>query len=104
MQIKFIEATNIDAGGFNWGKFMVCRFSEAEWVYPSTILPNRPLLPEVGWTKRHVLVCDLQTGEGAIFAPGGLAEADLHKHKIWVCPMFEPFLAWLYRQDLTDLE
>lgn len=104
MQTKFIEATNLDAGGFNWGKFMVCRFSEAEWAYRSAVSPERSLLSEVGWTKKHLFVCDLQTGEGGIFAPGGIAEADLHKHKIWVCPMFEPFLTWLYQQDLTDLD
>ena len=50
-----------------------------------------------------MLVVDLETGEGAMFSPGGLAAADLQKHRIWVCPMFEPFLAWLYKQDLSDL-
>lgn len=48
-------------------------------------------------------VLDLQTGEGAFFRPGGYAAADLEKHRVWVCPLFEPFLEWLYRQDLTDL-
>lgn len=46
---------------------------------------------------------DLETGEGALFLPGGYASADLDKHKVWVCPLFEPFLAWLYKQDLQDL-
>jgi hypothetical protein len=50
-----------------------------------------------------VLVHDLETNEGAFFRPGGLASADLQKHRIWVCPLFEPFLAWLYLQDLRDL-
>ena len=33
-----------------------------------------------------------------MFLPGGgFARADLNKRKIWVCPLFEPFLEWLYR-------
>jgi hypothetical protein len=102
MITKFIEATNQEAGGLNWGKFMVCRFDEAEWQYHSAVSESR-LLPTVGWTKDFLMVVDLQTGEGAIFKPRGVAAADLHKHKIWVCPMFEHFLTWLYAQDLTDL-
>lgn len=78
MQTKFIEAT--DGGGFNWGKFAVCRFTD-------------------------IVVLDLQTCEGAIFSPGGYAKNDLNgKHQIWVCPMYEPFLTWLYTQDLSDLD
>jgi len=34
----------------------------------------------------------------------GVASADLNKHQIWVCPMFEPFLNWLYKQDVSDLD
>ena len=41
---------------------------------------------------------------GAVFAPGGSPSHDLQKHRIWVCPMYEPFLNWLYKQDLTDLD
>jgi hypothetical protein len=103
MQTKMIEATNEQAGGMNWGKFMVCRFTPEEWAYRSAIT-DRPLLTAVGWASTHVFVVDLQTGEGGIFLPHGLAPADLDNHRIWVCPMFEPFLIWLYEQDLTDLE
>ena len=46
---------------------------------------------------------DLQTCEGAAFSPGGLVSADLNKHRVWVCPLYEPFLNWLYKQDTTDL-
>jgi len=113
---KFIEATN-EAGGrkFNWGKFMVARFTPAEWSRRSNepdtkaikivggVATMAGLLDVIGWTRRHVIVFDLQTCEGAAFLPGGLPEADLKKHKIWVCPLFEPFLAWLYTQDLRDL-
>lgn len=109
MITKIIEACHVGADGKetgNWGKFMVCRFTD-EWNVKSSTdhdLPfGLPLLPAVGWTPRHVLVIDLQTGEGAIFKPGGYPKADLEKHKIWVCPLFEPFLDWLYGQDLGDL-
>lgn len=102
MITKFIEAS--DATEFNWGKFMVCRFDPGEWARQSEI-EKRSLLLARGWTHENVLVVDLQTGEGAIFRPGGLADADLNeKHQIWVCPMFQPFLVWLYAQDLTDLK
>jgi len=103
MQSKLIEATNVAVGGFNWGKFMVCRFTPDEWAYRS-IIAEQPLLHTVGWDRQHLFVLDLQTGEGAMFRPGGLAPADLNKHRIWVCPMFEPFLKWLYKQDLSNLE
>jgi hypothetical protein len=64
-----------------------------------------PLLDIIGWTNKHRLVLDLQTGEGNIFyaVPSGYPKADLDKHKVWVCPLFEPFLGWLYQQDLTDV-
>lgn len=100
MKLHFIEAH--DATNFNWGKFAVARFSTEEWSRPSA-LDKRLLLRSRGWTPDHLWVLDLQTGEGAIFRPGGMAAADLAKHKIWVCPMFEPFLMWLYKQDLSDL-
>ncbi len=101
MKTKLIEVT--DATRFNWGKFCVMRFDH-EWERPSKIGITSSLLREIGWNARNIVVLDLQTGEGAQFLPGGLARADLNKHRIWVCPMFEPFLAWLYLQDLTDLD
>lgn len=104
MKTKFIEATNTDAGGLNWGKFMVGRYEREEWARRSEV-NGRTLLRGRGWSPDHVLVVDLQTGEGAIFRPGGYVPDDLNrKHRIWVCPMFEPFLTWLYRQDLSDLD
>lgn len=98
MQTKFMEATNQNK---NWGKFLIFRF-DTEWEYKSSFT-GRSLLHEVGWNNMNIFVLDLQTGEGARFKPGGLATADLDKHKIWCCPMYGPFLEWLYRQDLTDL-
>jgi hypothetical protein len=101
MKTKFIEATN---GPQNWGKFMVGRFEKEEWYRSSAVTERSSLLRAVGWAPDSLLVLDLQTGEGAIFNPGGLASADLEKHRIWVCPLFEPFLTWLYEQDLADLD
>ena len=99
MTSRIIEATQ----GFNHGKFMLCRFDAREWSHPSA-LEGGSLLRRRGWTEESLWVLDLQTGEGACFAPGGMPSADLNKHAIWVCPLYEPFLAWLYRQDLRELD
>lgn len=103
MQTKLIEATN---GPKNWGKFMIGRFTREQWGQQSAVdLEWRgSLICGRGWTPKHILVFDLQTGEGALFMHGGLASADLNKHKIWVCPLFEPFLEWLYKQDVEDFD
>ena len=103
MQTKFIEATNTDAGGMNWGKLMVARFTESEWERHSEV-GGQIMLADRGWSKDNLLVLDLQTGEGAVFKPKGYAKGDLDKHALWICPLFEPFLRWLYEQDLTDIE
>lgn len=102
MKIKIIEVTN----GFNWGKFLLARF-DVEWQYRSQLEDDDfggPLLFQLGWRPEHLWVLDLQTGEGALFRPGGLAKADLDKHRVWVCPMFEPFITKLWRMDLSDLD
>lgn len=93
MKSIIVEATN----GGNWGKFMISQFEGFEWSRRSQIDHNA-LIRSRGWTPRHIMVFDLQTGEGAMFLPGGIASADLNKHRIWVCPLFEPFLEWLYTQ------
>jgi len=100
MKTKIIEVTN---NQLNWGKFMLCRFEDEEWATRSQI-GSGLLLPQIGWSMDHIWVFDLQTFEGAAFLPRGIAEYDLRKHQIWVCPMFEPFLEWLYMQDLSNLE
>jgi hypothetical protein len=96
------EATN----GRNWGKFLV-GVMDVEWAWRSQVddSPAEPsvLLNRLGWARHHLWVMDLATGEGALFAPGGYAKGDLDHHRIWVCPLFEPFLAWLYTQDITRL-
>jgi hypothetical protein len=102
MRTKIIETST----GFNWGKFLVGRFSVEEWAVNSRI-DHFPVIAGRGWSHKHIFVMDLQTGEGAMFIPNiafpEAAKVDLDKHKIWVCPMFEPFLKWLYAQDLQDL-
>jgi hypothetical protein len=105
MRTHIIEAS--EPSQFNWGKFMVGRFDQSEWSVRSQVdqVGQWPLLQKRGWSPDHLLVLDLETGEGAIFRPGphALASADLDKHRVWVCPMFEPFLQWLYGQDLSDI-
>lgn len=103
MDLHIIEAES----GFNWGKFGVAKFTRGEMRRPSFVDVGRPFTSLIGtrWggVHDHVFVLDIQTGEGALFRPGGYPAADLTKHQIWVCPLFEPFLTWLYQQDLTDL-
>lgn len=97
MKTRIIEATHGPLG--NWGRFMVGRFDTAEWEPLSKVANGQRVMRTAGRNPlRDVLVLDLVTGEGAIFALGGLASADLHKHQVWVCPLFEPFLTWLYGQ------
>jgi hypothetical protein len=101
METKIIEATN---GPWNWGKFMVTRLDpgEAEWDKRSQVSGDRWL--RAAWAPNTLLVVDLETGEGVMVNPGGSVHADLEKHQVWVCPLFEPFLGWLYKQDIQDLQ
>jgi hypothetical protein len=109
MRVKLVEVTN---GSRNWGKFLLGAF-DTEWEYKSVVDGNS-IIAGRGWSRDHLLVLDLQTGEGAMFRLGGSAKADLDQRKIWVCPMYEPFLTWLYKQpdpfaipahvDLPDAE
>lgn len=99
MKTKIIEGVQDLKVPGNWGKFLVgepdtefTRRSQVNTEYAGSLLTS------IGWTWQHVWVLDLQTGEGAFFRPGGLAHADLTKHRIWVCPLFEPFLEWLYER------
>lgn len=103
MKTHFIEVTN---NSQNWGKFVLIRFEENEFSYKSCIAAKIRLLPGIGWHPSDIIVFDLQTCEGAAFSarPHASVKADLAKHQIWVCPMYEPFLEWLYQQDLTDLD
>lgn len=103
MKTKIVEATNHPTG-FNVGRFLLMKFDADEWAYKSRV-ESHLLVAGRGWDHKHIWVMDLATGEGALFRPGGMASADLDKHKIWVCPMFEPFLAKLYEHpEWWDLD
>jgi len=112
MKGKIIEATNPTGNGdcgLNWGKFLVLQLDQ-EWTYKSQLpcdpefqMDKYPLLRHIGFSPKTIFVLDLQTREGAGFVPGGVAVIDLDKHKIWCCPMFSPFLEWLYQQDCSDV-
>lgn len=117
MELHLFEARTAGHKYGNWGKFAVARYGPKEqaWVsampreeYPDGAalgLPPYPLLKELGWSSpRHIWVFDLQTGEGGMFTHGGYAVADLERRQLWVCPLFEPFLTWLYRQPLDELD
>ena len=97
MKTRIIEATQDIEHGPNWGKFLVGEM-DSEWDYESHIDPGKKLLSSgCGWhAKTPVWVMDLQTREGAVFAPHGSAHDDLEAHRIWVCVLYEPFLEWLY--------
>lgn len=99
MKTRIIEAVQSKEHPGNWGKFLVGVFDE-EWAYGSRVDPDRvPLLRACGWWgPERLWVLDLQTGEGAYFGPGGFAKADLAKHRVWVCVLYEPFLEWLYER------
>lgn len=103
MELRFVEAGN----GFNWGKFFIGRFTDDEWDYRSRYpgAHEQRLLRGQGWgPDNHAWVGDLATGEAALFSLGGYAAADLDRHRVWVCPMFELFLGWLYGHFNADTE
>jgi hypothetical protein len=100
LKTVFIEATSPQG---NHGKFMLARWEGEEWARRSPIHDHLQLLA-CGHDPQHLLVLDLETCEGAVMRPGGYAHADLEKHAIWVCPLFEPFLEWLWKQDCSDLD
>ena len=102
MRTHFIEASN---GPQNYGKFMLQQFTVEENTMRSQLpgWEHQTLRNACGWSSTSIWVLDLQTGEGARFEGHGVARYDLSQHKIWVCPLFEPFLTWLYDQDLQDI-
>ena len=97
MKTYQFEARQDPGGMCNWGKFLV-GVPDTEWQWRSEVDSGRPLLRAIGWEPGYIWVLDLQTGEGCFVRPGGCAHADLGKHRVWVCPLFEPWLAWLYEQ------
>lgn len=104
MKTYVFEGVQDHGTPLNWGKFLV-GVPDVEWTRHSEVSAYNqvPLLEQIGWTPQHIWVCDLATGEGAWFRLGGHARADLEKHRIWVCPLFEEFLTWLYEQSIETL-
>ena len=98
MDFHAIEATQAVVGGGNWGKFGIARFTDAEWALRSAMpgAERSRVIAGRGWSRQAVWVMDLETGEAAMFWPGGNPRMDLQKKQIWVCPLYEPFLEWLY--------
>lgn len=97
MIAHYVETYN----DFNHGKFVLLRHGPED-------LRRRSALP--GYETTHILVgrkwdadgtfiADLQTGEGCVFyleCGSAAVQYTLNqKHKIWVCPMYEPFVCWL---------
>ena len=114
MKTRLVEVTD---GAF-YGKFLVGKFDEAEWRHEGEIPKEsiiRPvpyaLLDICGWSRDHLLVLDLETGNGTIFRPGGALDYDMEKRKMgYVCPLYRTFLGWLYEHaartgsiDLDDI-
>jgi hypothetical protein len=103
VETTIVEATQSIEHGPNWGKFLVMR-PDAEWGQHSHVDQARPVsVLALHRTPEEIWVLDLATGEGACFRPGLHGSAQLERHRVRVCPLYEPFLQWLLAQDLTDL-
>ncbi len=95
MDTRFVEATN----GFNHGKFLLGRYNEPEMAEHCRVggeFGQYSVIRSQGFTRRDIWILDLATGEGAIFPLSGSGSADVHKRRIRVCPLYEPFVVWLY--------
>ncbi len=101
MLTKFIEVT--DPTQFNWGKFVISQYEAEEWARMSQISGAPSLLRDRGFEGGDIWVMDLQTRESACINFNTDPVHQLEKHRIWVCPMFSPFLQWLWQQDLSDV-
>lgn len=101
MDTKFVEAGHgPDAG--NWGKFLLGRYTREELAEPTRFpgCEGQRVVSLRGNGAHHLWVLDLATGEGARFPINSTKPYDailkLNDHQILVCPLFEPFLAWLF--------
>lgn len=92
----YIETYN----DLNWGKFVLLRHDPEDLARKSALpgYTNTYLLAGRKFDGDGTFVLDLQTGEGAVFyfqSPADVQYTLNHKHQIWVCPMYEPFICWL---------
>ncbi len=94
----------------NWGKFIICEYGPEEISYKSLVDEGANLLRTCGYHEQNLWrwILDIQTGEGLsvrVEKDGrGNAKADLSKHKIWVCPLFEPMLDWFYKNGFCPVD
>lgn len=95
MRTKVIEAQ--EPTRIWWGKFLVGEFG-SEWTRISEVLPDTPLLQNLGWSNKHRIFVDLSVGHGVILTPHPRASPvyDLQKRGIYFCPLMLPFLEWFY--------
>jgi hypothetical protein len=98
MKTAIIEATN---GEQNWGKFLVGVMTD-EWKHRSAVdvESQSPLLRLRAWSRDYIWVMDLETGEGALLCHRDVVRDALERHQVWVCPLFEPFVGWLFAQPM----
>lgn len=102
MKTHIIEAV---VGQSLWSSFLVGQF-DTELEYLSEVDVGRRLLAI--WDPGDILVLDLGTREGAVFARQGFTRADIERHQVHTSPLFESFLNWLREQftsgvDFADL-
>jgi hypothetical protein len=106
VRTKIIEARQDTSGTMvRWGTFLIGKM-DTEWIRASRVGGSpvtRPLLSLCGWPLNAVWVLDLQTGEGALFLPGGPPAQLNGKRRIRAGPLYEPFLKWLDTQDVTNI-
>lgn len=122
MIARFVEVTDLVA----YGKFLVCRMTPVELATPTAMPEARLLVPDAApspplltyggrrrFNSHSTLVVDLQRGTAAAWPLQGVAEAYKAEHlqNLPVCPMYMPFIEWLYRDarwamgagDITDI-
>jgi hypothetical protein len=108
---KFLEVTN----KANWAKLQLLQWEPSDLARPSLVQKGKVLLNAVQVRRGDaadpltaVFVRDLQTQEGCEFYPSPEADCktQLDMHRVWVCPLFYPFVSWLfanYQGDVTSL-
>ena len=101
MKTRIIEATSDQ---IFWSTFLVGVF-DMERRYKSCVDGSMVLR---SYSPRDIFILDIQTREGAVFAPHGLADVDIERTAIYTGPLFKAFLHWIRAQfreglSLNDL-
>ena len=109
MEQVFVEVSD----EANWAKILLMKFGSEDLLVRSKVSGDFLLKSvdnnrrvKTGTNAEKVFVLDLQTEEGAFFFPRkeGNAKDDLESHEIWVCPLYLPFLIWLYANMPKELK